>query len=120
VLTMSLQQLQQRLPEVRAWIDRTLLAHAVRARPVADLGFTRLGSYYSTVLLTSAMVIPIAQVPVPPLAHMGLTGFGEFENLNAAGITYLSSFFVRLGYNLTRTENIRWVGLLFFLRSHEI
>jgi hypothetical protein len=95
---MSLQQLQQRLPEVRAWIDRTLLAHAARARPVADLGFTRLGSYYSTVLLTSAMVIPIAQVPVPPLAHMGLTDFGEFENLNAAGITYLSSFFVRLGY----------------------
>jgi len=56
------------------------------------------------------MVIPIAQVPVPPLAHMGLTGFGEFENLNAAGITYLSSFFVRLGYE--RDESLHFHELV--------
>jgi hypothetical protein len=95
---MSLQQLQQNLPLVRAWINHTLAAHATQARSVASLGFTRLGSYYSTGLLTSATAIPVVSVPVPPLASMKLTGLDEFENLNAAGITYLSSFFVRLGY----------------------
>lgn len=95
---MSLQQLQQKLPEVMRWIDRTLATHAAQAHPVADLGFTRLGSYYSAALLASARVIPVAQVPAPPLASMGLTGFDEFENLDAVGITFLNSFFVRHGY----------------------
>ena len=95
---MSLQLLQQKLPEVRTWIDRTLAAHATLARPVASLGFPRLGSHYSADLLASALVIPVAKVPAPPLASMGLTGFDEFENLNAAGITYLNSFFVRHGH----------------------
>lgn len=94
---MSLKKLQEKLPEVRSWIDRTLATHAAQARPVADLGFKLLGFYYSAVLLGSAKAIPVAQVPAPPLASMGLTGFDEFENLDAAGITYLSSFFVKHG-----------------------
>lgn len=107
---MSLQQLQQKLPEVRAWIDRTLAAHAARACPVASLGFKRLGSYYFADLLASAKAIPVAKVPIPPLASMGLTGFDEFENLDAAGITYLSSFFVRHGYE--RDESLHFHELV--------
>lgn len=107
---MSLQQLHQKLPEVKAWIGRTLATHAARARPVADLGFTRLGSYYSAGLLASASVIPVAKVPAPPLASMGLAGFGEFENLDAAGITYLNSFFVRHGYE--RDESLHFHELV--------
>ena len=115
---MSLPQLQQKLPEVRAWIDHTLAAHAAQARPVAGLGFTRLGSYYSTALLTSAMVISVAQVPVPPLASMGLSGFDEFENLDAAGITYLSSFFVRLGYE--RDKSLHFHELVHVVQWHHL
>ncbi len=107
---MSLQQLQQKLPDVRAWIDRTLAAHAAQARPVVDLGFPRLGSYYSPTLLVSTKVIAVAKVPAPPLASMGLTGFDEFENLDAAGITYLSSFFVRHGYE--RDESLHFHELV--------
>ncbi len=107
---MSLHLLQQKLPEVRAWIDRTLAAHAAQACPVADFGFKRLGSYFSTALLASARAIPVAQVPAPPLASMGLTGFDEFENLDAAGITYLSSYFVRQGY--ARSESLHFHELV--------
>ncbi len=95
---MNLEPLRQKLPEVRTWIDNTLAAHAAQARRVADLGFTRLGSYYSAELLASAKVIAVAELPMPPLASMGLTGFSDFEQLNAAGITYLSSYFVRHGH----------------------
>src|SRR5688572_29902814 len=107
---MSLQQLQQKLPEVRAWIDRALAAHAAEARAVTTLGFTRLGSYYSVARLASTTVIPVAKVPAPPLASMGLTGFSEFEQLDAAGITYLSSFFVRLGHE--RDESLHFHELV--------
>lgn len=107
---MSLQLLQQKLPQVRTWIDHTLAVHAARACPVAGLGFRRLDSYYSAGLLTSARVIPVARVPAPPLASMGLTGFDEFENLDAAGITYLSTFFVRHGYE--RDESLHFHELV--------
>jgi len=41
---------------------------------------------------------------------MGLTGFSAFEQLDAAGITYLSSFFVRFGYE--RDESLHFHELL--------
>ncbi len=94
---MNLSILQQKMPEVRLWIDRTLSAHTAQARPVASIGFPRLGSYYTAALLASARVIPVAQVPAPPLASMGLVGFDGFESLDSIGITFLSSFFVRHG-----------------------
>lgn len=107
---MSLALLEQKLPEVKGWIDRTLLSHADQARPLSSLGFARLGLYYSSGLLASTKVIPVARVPVPPLAGMGLAGFSEFEQLDAAGITYLSSFFVRHGYE--RDESLHFHELV--------
>jgi hypothetical protein len=41
---------------------------------------------------------------------MGLSGFDDFENLDAAGITYLSSFFVRLGHE--RNESLHFHELV--------
>lgn len=107
---MGLQLLQQKLPEVRAWINRALAAHTTQARPVVEFGFPRLGSYYSATLLASAKAIPVAQVPVPPLASMGLAGFDEFEYLDAAGITYFSSYFLRQGHE--RDESLHFHELV--------
>ncbi len=91
----SLQQLQQKLPAVRAWIDDALAQHAAWARPVSSLGFPRLSSYYPAALLADARAIPVSRVPTPPLAQLGLPGFEDFEQLDVAGITYLSWYFVR-------------------------
>lgn len=41
---------------------------------------------------------------------MGLAGFDEFENLDAASITYLSSYFVRHGYE--RDESLHFHELV--------
>ena len=35
------------------------------------------------------------RVPVPPLSAMGLARFGQFEQMDMAGITYLDTYFVR-------------------------
>lgn len=111
---MSLKLLQQKLSGVREWIDRTLTAHAAQTQTVNSLGFPRLRSYYSTDLLASTRVISVAHVPAPPLASMGLAGFDEFENLNAAGITYLNSFFVRHGSE--RDESLHFHELVHVLQ----
>jgi hypothetical protein len=62
---------------------------------VASLGFNRLPLYYSGSTLTTAKVVPVPKVPVPPLSKMGLKRFGDFEQMDMTGITYLDTYFVR-------------------------
>ena len=107
---MNLPLLREKLPDVLAWIDRTLGANAARAGRVAARDFPRLGAYYSRELLASVAVIPTTRVPVPPLGRLGVAGFEEFEELDAAGITYRSSFFVRHGYE--RDESLHFHELV--------
>lgn len=106
----SLQLLKKSLPAVLAWIDSTLAAHRAAARPVSSFGFARLAAYYPAALLASTQAIPIARVPAPPLSRLGLTGFDEFENLPAAGITYRHSFFVLHGHE--RDESLHFHELV--------
>lgn len=107
---MNASLLQQKLPLVSAWIDRTLAAHTAQARAVASFGFPRLGSYYSADLLASARAVVVDRLPIPPLASMGLTGFDEFESLDAAGITYRSTYFVRDDHQ--RSESLHFHELV--------
>jgi hypothetical protein len=64
---------------------------------VASYRFPRLGGFYSSELLKTAKVVEVERVPVPPLSALGLTGFGEFESGNYAGITFLDTYFVQSG-----------------------
>jgi hypothetical protein len=92
---MNPKELLEKLPLVRGWIDCTLAEHSKRARPVASYRFPRLGGFYSSEFLTTAKVVEVGRVPVPPLSSLGLTGFGEFESGNYAGITFLDTYFVQ-------------------------
>jgi hypothetical protein len=82
-------------PLIAGWIKMTLAEHASAARPVASLGFSRLPHYYDAQLLDSSMVVSVPMVPVPPLSAMGLDRFSDFEQMDARGITYLNTYFVR-------------------------
>jgi hypothetical protein len=62
---------------------------------VASLGFSRLPDYYGTQLLASSMVVFVPRVSMPPLSAMGLDRFRDFEQMDAGGITYLNTYFVR-------------------------
>lgn len=92
---MNIQQVLDKLPEVRGWIEDKLNEHKARTRPVASYGFTRLPQYYSAETLASTFVIEVPEVPVPPLADFGLTEFTEFQNGKYRGITFLNSYFVQ-------------------------
>lgn len=88
------EQLRLLLPPLLGWIQRTLDAHAARSRPVATRGFRRLPQYFSAGQLAAAKVVAVEHVPVPPLKALGAPGFEVFESMQAAGITYLDTFFV--------------------------
>ena len=89
------QEFRKAYPLIAGWIRQTLAQYASVARPVASFGFSRLPHYYDEQLLTSSMVVLVPRVPVPPLSAMGLDRFSDFEQMDAAGITYLDTYFVR-------------------------
>ena len=82
-------------PYVTGWIRQTLSVHEQGAKAVASLGFPRLSRYFGNELLTSAKVVVIDRVPMPPLSAMGLSRFAEYEHGDYEGITYLDTFFVK-------------------------
>jgi len=92
---MTPEQFQKIYPHLTGWIATTLRSHAPSARNVASAGFKRLPLYYSPELLARAKFVPVAKVPVPALTAMGLPQFADFEHMDAGGITYLDTYFVR-------------------------
>ena len=93
---MTEQKFQSVYPVIADWIRNTLAQHASAARPVASFGFSRLPLYYSQDILTGAKVVVLPKVPMPPLSAMGLDRFSDFERMDAGGITYLDTYFVRV------------------------
>ncbi len=91
------EQFEQAWPRVTRWITQLLADHAGAARPVGEIGFRRLPSYFSRELL-KAKVVLVDRVPVPPLTALGIPSFDDFESMQAAGITYLDTFFVDRRY----------------------
>jgi len=91
---MTPEQFQRVFPFVLDWIARTLAASAAKTKPVAALNFPRLPSFYSNDLLARAKVAFVDQCPTPPLSALGLNQFGEFEKMNASGMTYLDTYFI--------------------------
>jgi len=87
-------ELQRTLPLVEDWIDNYLKAHATRAIPVNELGFSRIPHYFSRERLETSKVVKVESVQVPPLGKMGLPYFLGFEESQFTGITYKDTFFV--------------------------
>jgi len=90
---MTQQEFEAKYPLIIDWIRKLLSAHAVNARAIASLGFKRLPQYFRSDVLQGAKVVYVDKVPAPPLMALGLGQFADFETMNAAGITYLDTFF---------------------------
>ncbi|MFT3831332.1 MAG: hypothetical protein QM691_16670 [Opitutaceae bacterium] len=91
------EQFELAWPRVTRWITQLLADRLKDARQVGELGFRRRPRYFSRELLTAKAVL-VDRVPVPPLTALGVPGFGDFESMQAAGITYLDTFFVDRRY----------------------
>jgi len=92
---MTREEFQHFYPLLSAWIAATLRQHARQAQTVATAGFPQLPLYFSAEFLGRAKFVAVDAVPIPPLTAMGLSQFAAFEQLDAAGITYLDTYFVR-------------------------
>jgi hypothetical protein len=92
---MTPEEFQKFYPGLLGWIDAMLRAHAGNSRTVGSRGFARLPLYFSADTLTSAKVVLVDRLPIPPLSSWGLTRFADFEHGNFSGITYLNTFFIK-------------------------
>ena len=92
---MNPDEFRAKYPLILKWIQGTLTAHAPKVRPGASLGFPRLPHYFSLATLASAKVVAVEVVPLPPLTALGLSQYADFEKMDASGITYFDTFFIR-------------------------
>jgi hypothetical protein len=92
---MTKQEFRAVYPLLAGWIEKTLAQHAMAAKPVASFGFRRLPDYYDVQLLASSKAVVVPRVPMPPLSAMGLERFRDFERMNAGGMTFFDTYFVR-------------------------
>lgn len=91
-------RIEQYLPIIVAWIDKTLEQYAHQAKRVIDFNFPRLPKYFSKELLTHSRVVVLDTTPpVPPIAPE-LTELVDLFRGNLAGITYKDTYFVREEY----------------------
>ena len=95
-MVLTPEQFQALYPSVFNWITQTLAASFAEARPVSSKNFTRLPHYFGQEILTSAKVVVVKTLPIPPLSKLGLSQFRDFERGNFDAITYLDTFFIRL------------------------
>jgi hypothetical protein len=103
-------EFQVAYPLIAGWIQKTLAKHARAAKPVTSFGFSRLPLYYHESTLGSAKVVSVPRVPMPPLSAMGLVRFSDFEQMEARGITYLNTYFVRV--DQAREESLHFHELV--------
>jgi hypothetical protein len=107
---MTEQEFRTAYPLIAGWIQRTLAGHEAAAKPITSFGFSRLPQYYDAELLASSRAVVVAKVPMPPLSAMGLSRFSDFEHMDAGGITYLNTYFVRTDH--ARDESLHFHELV--------
>jgi len=107
---MTEQEFHAAYPLIAGWIQQTLASHAAAAKPVTSFGFTRLPEHYDAELLASSRAVVVEKVPTPPLSAMGLSRFSDFEHMDAGGITYLNTYFVRADH--ARDESLHFHELV--------
>ena len=89
------QRFQAALPAVRKWIEDTLEENRPNAVSVASLSFSGLRMVFPNDLLARAKAVVVnGKVPFPPISRMGLPEFKQMENMPAAGITYMDTYFL--------------------------
>lgn len=94
-LEMDINDLVEKLPAVRRWIDGVLERSRPLSKRVDSLNFRRLSSFYSLETLRNAYVVEVDRVPIPPLTSMGLDEFSDFERTEMDGITLQDVYFLR-------------------------
>jgi hypothetical protein len=101
-------------PLVIGWVQQTLRQCAPTARPIDSFGFQRLPDFYDADTLAKAKAVAVQKVPVPPLSAMGLERFADFERMDAAGITYLDTYFLRA--DQARDESLHFHELVHIIQ----
>ena len=93
-----IESLRPYLSVVKKWIIDYVEENKPEAKNVSEFGFSRLPYYYPKKILDTAKVVIVDKVIMIPLSQLGIQGFDDFENLDAAGVTYLNTYFVSRKY----------------------
>ncbi|KHE90290.1 MAG: hypothetical protein K8F52_16915 [Candidatus Scalindua rubra] len=88
---------KEKLPLVREWVDETVAQYQNEARTTSSYSLRNLSQYFLEETLSSAKIVEMDKVPVPPLSSIGISELVNFEKdpKEYDGITLLNTCFLR-------------------------
>ncbi len=117
-MDIDLKNLKRLIANVETWIDIYIAVHREHRKPVSELGFANLSHYFSETILNQAYVVYTDAINSPPLAEFGLEDLAFFESLDATGITYKDTFFLKTDQK--NRESIHFHELIHIIQWKEL
>ncbi|MBF0523148.1 MAG: hypothetical protein HQL24_08850 [Candidatus Omnitrophica bacterium] len=106
------------LPTVKNWIIDYVKEHSLESKTVSEFGFSRLLQYFPKTILDTARVVIIDKVKMIPLSQLGIPWFGDFESMDAIGVTYMNTYFVNKNY--VNQESIHFHELVHIVQWYHL
>lgn len=90
------------LPQIRAWIDQFIEAHAASTHRLDHV--LPLASVFPAEVLERARMVLVDKTPFPPVSEFGLPEFAAHGQRPFGGITFKNTFFVVNGHQTLRLQ----------------
>ena len=92
---MDLSKMKTALPGMIEWIETTKSIHRENSKPISEFHLPHVALYFPDEFLRKVQIVPIDQLPIPPLSSLGMTDLADFENADSRAITLDQMYFIK-------------------------
>jgi len=89
--------MKRMIDKINIWIDHTLKNHAGQAVSCESFS-SQFKGFYSPEFLSKSYYVVVDKLPKPDFPELRAAGFGDFIDMDAVGITYKNTFFIKKGF----------------------
>lgn len=84
------------IEKLEQWIDQTLQDYS-NEKKSCECFLTDFKGFYPAEFLSTSSFVVLDQIPKPDFPELRQAGFGDFIDMEAVGITYKNTYFVKKG-----------------------
>ena len=94
-MTMNLSKMRTALPGMVEWVERTKSVYQKNSKPISTFHLPHVAIYFPDELLSKVQIVPIDQLPIPPLSSLGMNELADFEHADSRAITLDQMYFIK-------------------------
>ena len=113
-MTMNLSKMRTALPGMIEWIEKTKSVNQKDSKAISEFHLPHVAIYFPNEFLSKVRIVPIDQLPIPPLSLLGMTELADFEHADSRAITLDQMYFIKPSF--TKDELIHFHELIHVLQ----